>query len=200
MKQPERCLCGFEHKVCKLNCSLYGSKQATRVWYYKFQTYLFSLSFICITANSNVYVKFAFENFINLALYVDDAILISNHLSLISKIKSNSFKILKLQIMDPSIIYWIFTLIEIDWNIPLPYIKINIFNKIDQLYYILRKNITFLFLVLYVDDSFLFSNDLELTSKIKTMLSSKYEMTNLRDLYSSFHLQVIRDRITKCYL
>ena len=66
--------------------------------------------------------------------------------------------------------------------------------------FILKKDTTFLFLALYIDDSFLFSNDLELTSKVKATLS-KYEMTNLEDLYSSTNSQVIRDiDKKKCYV
>jgi hypothetical protein len=63
--------------------------------------------------------------------------------------------------------------------------------------YILRKDTTFLFLALYIDDSFLFSYDLELISKVKIVLSSKYEMIDLRDLYSGLNQQVIRDRDNK---
>jgi hypothetical protein len=65
MKQLEGYIIrGCEHKVCKLNRSLYGLKQAARIWYYKFQTYLFSLGFLCIAVDSNVYIKFASEHFI----------------------------------------------------------------------------------------------------------------------------------------
>jgi hypothetical protein len=39
-----------------------------------------------------------------------------------------------------------------------------------------------------MDDSFLFSNDLELTSKVKATLSSKYEMIDLGDLYFGLNL------------
>ena len=48
-----------------------------------------------------------------------------------------------------------------------------------------------------MDDSFLFSNNLELTSKAKVALSSKYKMTDLEDLYSSFNLQIITNMDNK---
>jgi hypothetical protein len=67
----------------------------------------------------------------------------------------------------------------------------------DSGLYILRKDITFLILVLYINDSFFFNNDLELTSKVQVALSNKYEMTDLEDLYFGFNLQDIKDRESK---
>ena len=87
MKQPEGYVIpSSEPKVCKLKKSLYGLKQAPRVWYYKFQNYLFSLGFLGITADSNVYIKQDNTSFIILALYVDDVILITNTIQLLKQI------------------------------------------------------------------------------------------------------------------
>jgi len=93
MRQPEGYVQpGSPHKVCRLNRSLYGLKQATRVWYFKFQTYLLSLGFSHIKADSNVYIQVFTKDFILLALYVDDVISVSNNLSLITKIKMQLFQ------------------------------------------------------------------------------------------------------------
>jgi hypothetical protein len=67
----------------------------------------------------------------------------------------------------------------------------------DSGLYVLKKDTTFLFLALYIDDSFLFSNDLELTYKVKTALSSKYEMTDFGELYFDLNLQIITDMDNK---
>ena len=87
MKQPEGYVIpGYENKVCKLKKSLYGFKQASKLWYYKFQNYLFSLGFLGIIADSNVYIKQDNTSFIILALYVDDVILITNTIQLLKQI------------------------------------------------------------------------------------------------------------------
>jgi hypothetical protein len=58
--------------------------------------------------------------------------------------------------------------------------------------YILREGKIIMWLALYVDDSFLISNDTNLTNKIKAALSKKYEMTDLGDLYSRLNMQITR--------
>jgi hypothetical protein len=47
-------------------------------------------------------------------------------------------------------------------------------NIKDSGLHISRKYTSFLFLAFYIDDSFLFSNDLELKFKVNAALSSKY--------------------------
>ena len=75
--------------VCKLIKSLYGLKQSSRAWYMCFDTYLLQQGFSRLEADANIYVKHDNDDgFTILTVYVDDCILISNHISLIHKIKA----------------------------------------------------------------------------------------------------------------
>ena len=67
MKQPE----GFsssdgEHLVCKLKKSIYGLKQASRQWYFKFHDVISSFGFLenimdqCIYIRKSVEIRFGF--------------------------------------------------------------------------------------------------------------------------------------------
>ena len=88
MKQPE----GFEehdekHLVCKLKKSIYGLKQASRKWYLKFDEVITSLGFVENKVDHCVYLKNNETKLIFLVLYVDDILLASNDLDLLSKTK-----------------------------------------------------------------------------------------------------------------
>ena len=53
---------GFEvkeqgRKVCRLKCSIYGLKQASRQWYFKFHKAIISISFKMMEEDYCVYVK-----------------------------------------------------------------------------------------------------------------------------------------------
>ena len=75
--------------VCKLIKSLYGLKQSSRAWYMHFDTYLIQQGFSKLEAGANIYLKHDNDDgFTILTVYVDDCILISNHISLIHKIKA----------------------------------------------------------------------------------------------------------------
>ena len=75
--------------VCKLIKSLYGLKQSSRAWYMRFDTYLLQQGFSRLEADANIYIKHDNDDgFTILTVYVDDCILVSNHISLIHKIKA----------------------------------------------------------------------------------------------------------------
>ena len=58
MLQPEGCITpGQENKVCKLNKSLYGLKQALKQWHEKFDNTLLKNGFLSIEVDKCVYVK-----------------------------------------------------------------------------------------------------------------------------------------------
>lgn len=89
---------GEEHnKVCKLNKSLYGLKQASREWNSIFSRFLTHMRF---TQSKNEYSLFTKKNgtsFTAILVYVDDIILAGSHLEEINEIKQklkNKFKIL----------------------------------------------------------------------------------------------------------
>ena len=88
MDQPEGFLIkGKEHMVCKLKKSIYGLKQASRQWYLKFNDTITSFGFKENTVDRCIYLKVSGSKFIFLILYVDDILLASNDLGLLSETK-----------------------------------------------------------------------------------------------------------------
>ena len=88
MEQPEGYkISGQTHLVCKLRKSLYGLKQASRSWYQKINAVLISQNYFPTTADGNLYYKKVGGDFIFIALYVDDTLLVSNNLVFLSQCK-----------------------------------------------------------------------------------------------------------------
>ena len=86
---------GKEHMVCKLKRSIYGLKQASRQWYLKFNDTIVSFEFKENTVDRCIYLKVSGSKFIFLILYVDDILLATNDLGLLSETKrflSNNFE------------------------------------------------------------------------------------------------------------
>ena len=81
--------------VCKLKKSIYGLKQASRQWYLKFNDTITSFGFKENIVDRCIYLKVIGSKFIFLILYVDDILLATNDLSLLSETKkflSNNFE------------------------------------------------------------------------------------------------------------
>lgn len=81
MLQPE----GFKDnsaKVCKLNKSLYGLKQASRNWYEKLTNFLEKNGMQRCNADSCVYYSSTKEGTIILAVYVDDMLCFTDNIAL----------------------------------------------------------------------------------------------------------------------
>ena len=92
MEQPEGFIIkGQEKKVCKLIKSIYRLKQAGQIWYELMaDTLRRKLGFEWIHSDAGVYVlrrQGGNQTKIILILYVDDLLLMGNHLSMINKIK-----------------------------------------------------------------------------------------------------------------
>ena len=88
MKQPE----GFssregEHLVCKLKKSIYGLKQASRQWYYKFHGVITSFGFIENPMDQCIYQKVSGSKTCFLVLYVDDILLATNDKGMMHGVK-----------------------------------------------------------------------------------------------------------------
>ena len=69
---------GEERKVYKLWRSIYGLKQSSRQWYFKFHRAVTSNGFMMIEEDHCVYVKQSKGNFLILSLYVNDMLLAGN--------------------------------------------------------------------------------------------------------------------------
>ena len=93
MEQPEGFVKkGEEKKVCRLIRSIYGLKQASRVWYETFAKFLNEkMSFQVIHSDAGVYVLRRQEGNIDIViiLYVDDILIMGNDKPLIIKIKKS---------------------------------------------------------------------------------------------------------------
>ena len=88
MKQPE----GFsssvgEHLVCKLRKSIYGLKQASRQWYFKFHEVISSFGFVENPMDQCIYQKVSGSKICFLVLYVDDILLATNDKDLLHEVK-----------------------------------------------------------------------------------------------------------------
>ncbi|KAK6149332.1 hypothetical protein DH2020_016857 [Rehmannia glutinosa] len=88
MKQPE----GFssskgEQLVCKLNKSIYGLKQASRQWYFKFHEVITSFVFEENIMDECIYRKVNGSKICFLVLYVDDILLATNDKGLLYEVK-----------------------------------------------------------------------------------------------------------------
>lgn len=87
---------GTPRPVCRLQKTLYGLKQSPRAWFERIDTYLQELGYASLHADSNAYVKQEGTNFLALAIYVDDIILLSSSMRMIYELKEQlrrTFKI-----------------------------------------------------------------------------------------------------------
>ena len=76
MLQPEGCITlGKEHKVFKLNKSLYGLKQTPKQWNEKFDNALLKNGFLSVEVDKCVYTKCTGKECVIIALYVADMLI-----------------------------------------------------------------------------------------------------------------------------
>ena len=69
--------------------TLYGLKQSSRAWYERFDGFLYDEGYLRCNADSNVYIRHIGESVMILALYVDDAIAISDSKKLLDFLSLN---------------------------------------------------------------------------------------------------------------
>ncbi|KAK1627137.1 hypothetical protein QYE76_001452 [Lolium multiflorum] len=75
------------NKVCKLQRSIYGLKQASRSWNLRFDRVIKDFGFIRTHGEACIYKKVSGSSVAFLILYVDDILLIGNDIELLSSIK-----------------------------------------------------------------------------------------------------------------
>ena len=78
----------FPEKVCRLQRSIYGLKQASRSWNMRFDEIIRSYDFIKNEDEPCVYKKISGSAIIFLVLYVDDILLIGNDVGMLSSVKA----------------------------------------------------------------------------------------------------------------
>ena len=78
---------GQEKKVCKLQKSIYGLKQASRSWNLKFDQSIKLFKFLQCPYEPCVYKKCSDNVVVFLILYVDDILLIENDVGTLSSVK-----------------------------------------------------------------------------------------------------------------
>jgi hypothetical protein len=88
MVQPE----GFvdpkdANKVCKLQRSIYGLKQACWSWNHRFDEVIKGFEFVQNTEESCIYKKMSGNSVAFLVLYVDDILLIGNDVKMLNNVK-----------------------------------------------------------------------------------------------------------------
>ena len=88
MVQPE----GFvdpkdANKVCKLQRSIYGLKQASRSWNLRFDEVIKGFGFVQNYKEACVYKKVSGSSVAFLVLYVDDILLIGNDIEMLESVK-----------------------------------------------------------------------------------------------------------------
>jgi hypothetical protein len=86
--------------MCKLKTSLYGLKQSPRLWYQKFDTCILSLGFVRSKVDHCIYSKEEGGNFIYVALYVDNMLLIGNNMDSIKEVKKQLSSKLNMKDID----------------------------------------------------------------------------------------------------
>ncbi|KAL0401308.1 UNVERIFIED_CONTAM: hypothetical protein Slati_4160700 [Sesamum latifolium] len=89
MDQPEGfTTVGEEQKVCRLQRSIYGLKQASRSWNTHFDEVIRGYDFIKNDCDPCIYKKISGSSIAYLVLYVDDILLIGNDVKMLRDIKA----------------------------------------------------------------------------------------------------------------
>ena len=74
---------GQEDKVCRLKRSIYGLKQSSRAWYFRFHETIISFGLNMVSEDHCVYVKKTTNGIMFPTLYVDDILLAGNNMEMI---------------------------------------------------------------------------------------------------------------------
>ncbi|KAD5317239.1 hypothetical protein E3N88_17185 [Mikania micrantha] len=87
MKVPQGFSNKEETRVCRLQKSIYGLKQASRNWYYKFTSVLIELGYKQSVADSSLFTYKINKIHVAALIYVDDVIIVGNDIKKIEETK-----------------------------------------------------------------------------------------------------------------
>ena len=87
MTQPEGFISKNGNKVCKLQISIYGLKQASRSWNIRFDETIKEFDFSQNLDETYVYKKTSGSAVVFIELYVEDILLIGNNISVLQSVK-----------------------------------------------------------------------------------------------------------------
>ena len=73
-------------------------------------------------------------------------------------------------------------------------------NKVDRCINLKINGSKFIFLILYVDDILLASNDLGMLHEVKQLLSNHFEMKDLRNASFVLGIKIHRDSLKTCWV
>lgn len=99
MKQPLGFTDGSE-KVCKLKKSLYGLKQSSRCWNQKFKHFIQLFGFVACNSDSCVFISYKDNNFIILAIHVDDGLIAAENVRCINAVVKHLQEHFEIKIME----------------------------------------------------------------------------------------------------
>ena len=93
MNKPKRFISNIDsHKVCKLNKSIHGLRQASCSWNLRFNKEVWNFGFIKNEDEPFVYKKVSGSKMIFSVLYVDDILLIGNDIGSLTTVKDMNLK------------------------------------------------------------------------------------------------------------
>ncbi|KAL0427500.1 UNVERIFIED_CONTAM: hypothetical protein Slati_2924800 [Sesamum latifolium] len=96
---------GEEQKVCRLQKSIYGLKQASRSWNTRFDEVIRGYDFIKNDYDPCIYKKISGSSVAYLILYVDDILLIGNDVKMLGDIKAWLSTQFSMKDMDESLLH-----------------------------------------------------------------------------------------------
>ena len=102
MKQPEGFEVGGADHVCRLRKSLYGLKQAGRVWNQTLHSVLTSMGFTCIQSDHGLYILLRDDVKVFMPVFVDDITLAGSDGSKIDSIIQELSQHFKLRNLGPT--------------------------------------------------------------------------------------------------